>query len=60
METLLVRAARPLGGGFIVSEGDRDAFVATAPRARAAEVDANHYGVVMHEESGRQIERFLS
>jgi len=60
METLLVRAARPLGGGFIVSESDRDAFLATAPRARAAEIDANHYGVVMHEETGRQIAGFLS
>jgi len=60
METLLVRAARPLGGGFIVSERDRDAFVATAPRARAADIDANHYGVVMHEETGREIARFLS
>ncbi len=60
METLLVRAARPLGGGFIVSESDRDAFVATAPRARAVEIDANHYGVVMHEDTGDQIARFLS
>ncbi len=60
METLLVRAARPLGGGFIVAAGDRDDFIATAPRARATEIDANHYGVVMHEETGRQIARFLS
>jgi pimeloyl-ACP methyl ester carboxylesterase len=60
METLLLRAARPLGGGFIVSADDRDAFVATAPRARAAEIDANHYGVVMHDETGHQIARFLS
>jgi hypothetical protein len=60
METLLLRAARPLGGGFIVSESDRDAFVATAPRARVAEIDANHYGVVMHDETGRQIAGFLS
>jgi pimeloyl-ACP methyl ester carboxylesterase len=60
METLLLRAARPLGGGFIVAAADRDAFVATAPRARADEIDANHYGVVMHEDTGRAIERFLS
>jgi len=60
MDTLLVRAARPLGAGFIVSESDRDAFVATAPHARAAEIDANHYGIVMHEETGREIARFLS
>jgi pimeloyl-ACP methyl ester carboxylesterase len=60
METLLIRAARPLGGGFIVSESDRDDFLATAPRARATEIEANHYGVVMHEETGHQIARFLS
>jgi pimeloyl-ACP methyl ester carboxylesterase len=60
METLLVRAALPIGGGFIVSAKDRDAFVATAPRARAVEIDANHYGVVMHEDTGTQIARFLS
>jgi pimeloyl-ACP methyl ester carboxylesterase len=60
METLLLRAARPLGGAFIVAAGDRDAFVATAPRARAVEIDANHYGVVMHDETGQAIGRFLS
>ena len=60
METLLVRAARPLGGGFIVSARDRDDFLASAPRARAAEIDANHYGVVMHEDTGHEIARFLA
>ena len=60
MDALLVRAARPLGGGFVVSETDRDAFLAAAPRARAVEIDANHYGVVMHEETGHAIARFLS
>jgi pimeloyl-ACP methyl ester carboxylesterase len=60
MDALLVRAARPLGGGFIVSEGDRSGFVVTAPRARAIDIDANHYGVVMHEETVRQIGGFLS
>ncbi|HEX3344325.1 MAG TPA: alpha/beta fold hydrolase [Polyangiaceae bacterium] len=60
METLLLRASRPIGGGFIVTVRDRDAFVTTAPRARAVEIDANHYGVVMHEETGRQIARFLA
>ena len=60
METLLVRAGRPLGGGFIVSASDRDDFVKAAARARAIEIDANHYGVVMHEETGLQIASFLS
>jgi pimeloyl-ACP methyl ester carboxylesterase len=60
MDALLVRAARPLGGGFVVSARDRDAFVATAKRATAVDIDANHYGVVMHEDTGAQIARFLS
>jgi pimeloyl-ACP methyl ester carboxylesterase len=59
-ECLLVRSARPLGGGFIVSRADRDRFVATAPRARAVDVDANHYGVVMHAETASAIGGFLS
>ena len=60
VDTLLVRAARPLGQGFIVSTRDRDAFVRTAPRARAVDIDANHYGVVMHPDTATEIGRFLS
>jgi pimeloyl-ACP methyl ester carboxylesterase len=60
MDSLLVRAARPLGGGFVVSARDRDAFVATVKGARAVDIDANHYGVVMHDDTGDQIARFLS
>ena len=36
VDTLLVRAARRLGQGFIVSARDRDGFVRTASKARAA------------------------
>ena len=56
---LLVRSARPLGAGFVVSERDRDLFVARAPRASAVDVDANHYGVMTHADTAAAIGRFL-
>ena len=57
---LLVRSSRPLGGGFIVSESDRDRFVETARRASAVDVDANHYGVMTHKATAQSIGSFLS
>jgi pimeloyl-ACP methyl ester carboxylesterase len=58
--TLLVRALRPIGdGGFIVSRADRDAFMQEFPRARVAEVDANHYAIVADEATARHIRDFL-
>ncbi|HEV3123396.1 MAG TPA: alpha/beta hydrolase [Candidatus Dormibacteraeota bacterium] len=61
MPTLLVRAGRPIlpGLGYVVSAADRDRFVKTAPDARAVDIDANHYGVVMHEDTVRALEAFL-
>lgn len=61
MPVLLVRAARPIrpGLGFVVSAADRDRLVQNAPDARAVEVDANHYGVVMHEDTVRALLEFL-
>jgi pimeloyl-ACP methyl ester carboxylesterase len=62
MPTLLVRAAKPLlpGTGFVVGTGLRDAFLAAAPSAEAVEVDANHYGVMAHEEALQAIDDFLA
>ena len=62
MPTLLVRASRPLlpGTGFVVGVKLRDAFLEAVPSARAAEVDANHYGVMAHPDALREISRFLS
>jgi pimeloyl-ACP methyl ester carboxylesterase len=62
MPTLLVRAARPLlpDAGFIVGAPLRDAFLAAVPSAEAAEVDANHYGVMAHPDALRAIDRFLA
>jgi pimeloyl-ACP methyl ester carboxylesterase len=60
MPTLLVRASVPIGGGFVLTESDRDDFVRTAPRATAIDVDANHYGVMTHPLTAQSIRRFLS
>jgi len=57
---LLVRAGQPLcPGGDIVTASDRDAFLQTAPRARAVEIDANHYGVMNHPRTAAVVEEFL-
>lgn len=46
MPTLLLRCARPLNGGFIVPEAERDALMATAARGSTLDVDANHFDVM--------------
>jgi 3-oxoadipate enol-lactonase len=60
--SLLVRAARPLGppGAFIVPEEDRAWFTRTVRGSSAVDVDANHYGVLMHDDTFDAIGRFLS
>ena len=60
MDTLLVRAARPLGAGFIVSAHDRDRFLASVPRSSAVDIDANHYGIMTHRATPESILAFLS
>lgn len=60
MPSLLVRAARPLGKGFIVSAADRDRFVAKVRGARAVDIDANHYGVIMHPDAAEHVRSFLA
>ena len=60
MPTLLVRAGRPLGEGYIVSAADRAEFLRTAPRAEAVDVDANHYGVMTHPDTAAAIRRFFT
>ncbi len=62
MPTLLVRATRQLlpGTGFVVGAALRDAFLAAAPSAQVAEVDANHYGVMAHPEALGAIDDFLA
>ncbi|MEA2682411.1 MAG: hypothetical protein QOK05_739 [Chloroflexota bacterium] len=61
MPVLLVRGTRELmpGFGHIVPEAERDAFLKAVPTAELAEVDANHYGANMGDESSAAIGRFL-
>jgi 3-oxoadipate enol-lactonase len=60
--TLLLRATQPLlpDVGHIVEEAVRDEFLAAAPGARLAEVDANHYGIVADPSAARAIVGFLT
>lgn len=60
MPSLLVRANKPLGGGFIVSRDDADAFVTRAPRAKRFESESNHYGVMTDPAAAASIRSFLS
>jgi pimeloyl-ACP methyl ester carboxylesterase len=59
-DCLLVRSGRSLGGGYVVKATDRDRFVKTAPRAKAIDIDANHYGVMTHADTADAIVRFMS
>jgi hypothetical protein len=60
--TLLVQARRPLlpPHGVFVTEGAIDQAALTLPRFKAAGVDANHYGVVMHSETAERIREFTA
>jgi pimeloyl-ACP methyl ester carboxylesterase len=62
MPTLLVRAARPLppGTGFVVGSVLRNDFLAAVSSAEAADVEANHYGVMAHPDALRAIDDFLA
>lgn len=62
MPVLLLRAARELlpGAGHLVTEEDRDRFRAEVPLAEVVEIDANHYGISLHEDSAAAIRGFLS
>lgn len=59
LPVMLVRATVPIGGGLIVPETERDAFVSSVPDVVLVEVAANHYGVVAHPESVEAIRGFL-
>ena len=58
---LLLRASRTIGGpqGFVVTKHDLSAFLRSKPAAIAQEIDANHFGIVMHDDSLSAIRKFL-
>jgi pimeloyl-ACP methyl ester carboxylesterase len=60
MPTLLVRATRPINGGFIVPERERDALVARAAQPTVVEVDANHFDVMTADDTASAIVDHLS
>jgi pimeloyl-ACP methyl ester carboxylesterase len=59
MPTLLVRATRPLNGGFVVPESERDALMAHTPQGAVVEVDANHFDVMTDDRTVAAIAEFL-
>ncbi|MGC2243356.1 MAG: alpha/beta fold hydrolase [Candidatus Aquilonibacter sp.] len=58
---LLLRAARPLAApnGFVVTRHDLSAFLRSTPAAIVQEIDANHFGIVMHDDALSAIRGFL-
>lgn len=59
MPSLLVRALRPINGGLIVPADQRDALAAVARDLTVAEVDANHFDVMTHDETKSAVRRHL-
>jgi pimeloyl-ACP methyl ester carboxylesterase len=59
MPTLLLRCTRPLNGGFVVPEAERDGLMERAAQPALAEVDANHFDVMTHERTRAAIAEFL-
>lgn len=57
---LVVRAARPLGKGFIAPASDCHGFAGRRADRRVVEVDANHYGVMSHPDTVSAITGFLT
>jgi pimeloyl-ACP methyl ester carboxylesterase len=58
---LALRATHPIAGrtGFIVPAFDLQNFARIAPNAKVAEVDANHYDILMHARTLATIRGFL-
>ncbi|MBE2253607.1 MAG: alpha/beta fold hydrolase [Myxococcus sp.] len=60
-QTLLIRAGLPFApGADIITAADRAAFLEVAPRARALEVPANHYGVMNHPQTARAVQELYT
>jgi hypothetical protein len=59
---LLLRAGRELllGSGYIVSAADRERFAREVPSATAAEIDANHYGIITADATAAAIRDFFA
>jgi hypothetical protein len=53
MPTLVLRARQEImpGFGFILPAAEAGRFAAAVPSARMAEIDANHYTIIPHDDS---------
>ncbi|MHB8718996.1 MAG: alpha/beta fold hydrolase [Candidatus Dormibacteria bacterium] len=61
MPTLLVRAGREIvpGGGYILTEADAERFVREGTNRRLVTIDAQHYGVGLHDDTAAAVKAFL-
>ena len=62
MPALVLRAQREMtpGSGHILTQRDLERFVAAVPRAKAVEIDANHYTIVTADDSAAAITEFFA
>jgi pimeloyl-ACP methyl ester carboxylesterase len=58
--TLVLRARQPIEDAHVISDSQLEAFVAKVPHAVVRDVEANHYGIVMHPDTGASIRTFLN
>ena len=58
---LVLRARQEImpGFGFILPAAEAERFAAAVPSARVAEIDANHYTIITHDDSIAAIGAFL-
>ena len=61
MPALVLRARQEImpGFGFILPAAEAERFAAAVPSARGAEIDANHYTIITHDDSIAAIDAFL-
>ncbi len=61
MPAVVLRARREIMPGFgsILPAAEAERFAAVVPSARVAEIDANHYTIIMHDDSIAAISAFL-
>ena len=61
MPALVLRARQEImpGFGFILPAAEAERFAAAVPSARGAEIDANHYTIITHDDSIAAIGAFL-
>lgn len=61
MPGLVLRAALPMVGrdGFILTDFDVENFTRANPSMRALEIDANHFGIIVHPQTVDALRSFL-